>query len=105
MGSVAVGTHRRNHQAALKKSFPVDPLRVILQNIPLLAGITKRRLVAFTMAVSAEVRDIGRISGRLRVAMVLGIMSAMTITAKRGIEVPSVRKGAVRAGRIYFYYF
>ena len=58
MGGVAIGTHGRNHQAALQQAFAMRAFAVAFDDLVLLAGVSDRGFVAFAVTLCTQVRNV-----------------------------------------------
>ena len=95
MCRVAVGAHGRNDQAALQEALSMNALSVMLDNVMLRSCVTDGGFLAFTVTLCAQLRHIDGICRRLLVAPIPHAVCAMTIGARRRIQIAAIGQLAV----------
>src|SRR5271165_1189261 len=100
MRGVATGAGGGHRQAAPQQSFAVNALGVTRNDLVLRAGIKQGRLLAFTMALGAEIGHVGSERQRLRIVLAEHMVRTVAVLAEGSIRIALGMHLAVRAALV-----
>lgn len=93
VGGVAIDAIRGNGEAGFQQSFAVDAFGVVLQNVGLGAVIANGSLLAGTVTLRAEARNVAGVAGRVGLCLAQDAVGPVAIAADRSV-------GATLAGQL-----